>query len=239
MARLPDVDAILERLRAKPVDRARDLLALYSPWKGPGLERRCKEYRDLLLSLYESVLETSGAKYVVDESKHFALLHVLQLQRDIDLRVVHLVRDSRGVAYSWTKRRQRPEYDDEKRYLRQSTPLRSSLRWVYRNMGTELSRCLMARYVRVKYEEFVGDSVGTLRRIASEIGLEAGELQFASPEVLDLSGDHIATGNPSRFEHGSIPLRLDSAWKRDLAPWRRRLVTAVTWPWLRRYGYTL
>ena len=65
---------------------------------------------------------------VVDSSKHSALAHVLRWADDIDLRVVHVVRDARGVAYSWTKTVTRPETDGTDEMTRYS-PGRSALLW--------------------------------------------------------------------------------------------------------------
>ena len=50
-----------------------------------------------------------GADVVIDSSKHVSTALVLRHVPGIDLRIVHLVRDSRGVAYSWTKEVARPE----------------------------------------------------------------------------------------------------------------------------------
>ena len=40
-----------------------------------------------------------------------------------------------------------------------------------------------------------------------------------------------------RLLSGSVTLRVDDAWRRELDPRARRLVTRITWPLLRRYGY--
>ena len=44
----------------------------------------------------------TGTEIVVDSSKHPSLAFCLRTS-DVDLRVVHVVRDIRGVAYSWSK----------------------------------------------------------------------------------------------------------------------------------------
>ena len=53
---------------------------------------------------------------------------MLRWADDIDLRVVHVVRDARGVAYSWTKTVTRPETDGADEMTRYS-PGRSALLW--------------------------------------------------------------------------------------------------------------
>ena len=46
---------------------------------------------------------------MVDASKHASHAFLVRRLRGVDLRLVHLVRDSRGVAFSWTKRMRRAE----------------------------------------------------------------------------------------------------------------------------------
>ncbi len=53
--------------------------------------------------VYDAAAAVAGAEVVIDSSKHSSLAHCLRLDPAIDLRVVHVIRDSRGVAYSWTK----------------------------------------------------------------------------------------------------------------------------------------
>ena len=54
---------------------------------------------------------------------------------------------------------------------------------------------------------------------------------------LELDTDHTVAGNVVRFKRGSIELRLDEEWKRSMKPSDARLVTALTWPLLLKYGY--
>ncbi len=48
---------------------------------------------------------------------------------------------------------------------------------------------------------------------------------------------HSIAGNPDRLRAGPVEVRLDDGWKREMMPGDRRLVTALTWPLLARYGY--
>jgi hypothetical protein len=44
-------------------------------------------------------------------------------------------------------------------------------------------------------------------------------------------------GNPMRMDNGPVKLRLDDQWRSSMGPRHRRLVTVMTKPLLRRYGY--
>ena len=57
--------------------------------------------------------QVSGARVVVDSSKHASLAFCLRRASRQRMRVAHVVRDSPAVVYSWTKVVARPEVPDE------------------------------------------------------------------------------------------------------------------------------
>jgi hypothetical protein len=40
-----------------------------------------------------------------------------------------------------------------------------------------------------------------------------------------------------RLNRGEVKLRLDDEWRRKMPPASRMIVSAMTWPFLLRYGY--
>lgn len=202
------------------------------------------EYSGYYSKVYRAAASVSGAQVVVDSSKHSALAYCLRHIEDIDLRVIHVVRDSRGVAYSWTKKVPRPESDTDEQMTRY-TPARSALLWNGHNASFGVLGRLGVKVRRVRYEELLTDPKSTLRSLARFAGLEesATELSFLRAEgdgyVADLGPGHSAAGNPMRFTIGSVPLRRDEAWRRSLPVRQRRIVGALTAPLLASYGYPL
>ena len=184
----------------------------------------------------------SGAKVLIDSSKHAALAYCLRQSPDIDLRVVHVVRDSRGVAYSWTKKVARPEADGAE--MTRYHPGRSALLWNAHNCAFTLLRRCGVPVKRIRYEELLANPRGAIFGLATYAGIEDPDLSFIkrNPDGTDhaeLGPCHSAAGNPMRFMVGSVPLRTDDAWRRSLAPGQRRLVGALTAPLLGAYGYPL
>ena len=59
----------------------------------------------------------------------------------------------------------------------------------------------------------------------------------ARPDTVDLGGCHSVAGNPMRFRTGPTRLRADEEWRTAMPAADRRLVTAMSWPLLRRFGY--
>jgi hypothetical protein len=219
------------------VERTRHIPRLAAAAEAPADVR---EYANFYARVYAAAAAVSGARVVIDSSKHSALAHVLRWADDVDLRVVHVVRDARGVAYSWTKTVTRPEADGTDEMTRYS-PGRSALLWNAHNAAFGLLARRGVAVRRIRYEEFLADPRAGLIHLAEFAGLRLApdDLAFLRPDYADLSVGHSAAGNPMRFTVGRLPLRRDDAWVRALPGAQRRLVGAVCGPMLRAYGYPL
>jgi hypothetical protein len=219
------------------VERTRHIPRLAAASEAPA---EVREYAQFYARVYAAAAEVGGAQVVVDSSKHSALAHVLRWADDIDLRVVHVVRDARGVAYSWTKTVSRPETDGADEMTRYS-PGRSALLWNAHNaaFGVLGRRGVPVR--RIRYEEFLTNPRVELIRLAEFAGLrlDPDALGFLGDGYADLRVGHSAAGNPMRFTVGRLPLRRDDTWVGALPSGQRRLVGAVCGPMLRAYGYPL
>ncbi|MEN3306633.1 MAG: hypothetical protein V7603_2835 [Micromonosporaceae bacterium] len=194
------------------------------------------EYAGYYAAVYRGAAAVSGAEVVIDSSKHSALAYCLRWSSDIDLRVVHMVRDSRGVAYSWTKAVTRPEAAgiDE---MAQYPPGRSALLWNAHNAAFGLLHRRGVPVRRIRYEALLTDPAGTVRDLADFAGVPTGPLDFLTDRSVRLGPCHSAAGNPMRFATGEIPLRHDEAWRLHLPRRQRRLVGVLTAPFLALYGY--
>ncbi|GGL35027.1 sulfotransferase [Phycicoccus endophyticus] len=217
------------------VDRVRSVPAL-AVGGSSAFARAADEYAGLVSAIYRAVAEVSGARLVVDSSKVPSTGFLMGRAQGVDARVVHLVRDARGVAYSWTRVVQRSDADGA---MARSAPVRTALRWETFNMMTELLGHRGLPRVVVRYEDLVTDAAGELARIARflELPNSPEQLAFIDGEVVDLPMDHNVWGNPVRSASGPQRLRLDQAWRTELPPLQRRIVSTVAVPGLWRYGY--
>jgi Sulfotransferase family len=199
-----------------------------------------REYAGYYTRVYAAAAEVSGARIVVDSSKHSALAHVLRWADDVDLRVIHVVRDARGVAYSWTKNVARPETDGTDEMTRYS-PGRSAMLWNAHNAAFGLLARRGVAVRRIRYEQFLADPRAALRELSAYAGIPVvdSDLDFLGDGHADLTVGHSAAGNPMRFAVGRVTLRRDDAWVRALPSGQRRLVGAVCAPLLRAYGYPM
>jgi hypothetical protein len=223
------------------VDRTRFVPLLAGPALGAGLRRRVADHNDVYRRLYEAVQDVSGCDVLVDSSKHVSLASCLRWSEAIDLRVLHVVRDARAVAYSWSKTVARPEAVEgsaEGAYMARWSAGKTALHWDAQNLGFGALARRGVPTLRVRYEDFMRAPAETVREIAVFAGLEATvPLPFDGDTAVRLSPNHQVAGNPMRFRTGRVELRADEVWRTELNGTRRRLVTGLTLPLLARYGY--
>jgi Sulfotransferase family len=200
------------------------------------------EYTSYYQRLYQAIAAVSGCPTVVDSSKHASLAFCLSHRAELDLRVIHVVRDSRAVAYSWTRHVQRPEASAGSLMTRYS-PARAAQQWNLQNGALQLLARGQIPVLLVRYEDLVSGVRPTLRTIAEFGGLTADEPGLAftggagQDQWAELGQAHSAAGNPMRFAYGRISIRPDDRWQTELPGAQRRAVTALTLPLLRHYGY--
>jgi Sulfotransferase family len=180
----------------------------------------------------------SGARIVVDSSKTPSHGRILQSCRELDVHVVHLIRDSRAVTFSW--QRKKLAGDVAGVYMTRFSPARSSLLWNGMNAAAEKLRAPNpANYLRMRYEDLVTAPRVTLRAILGMLDESDTQLPFLMNGKVALRPVHGFSGNPSRFDCGVVELRRDDEWRSKLGRTQWLLVTALTGPLLVRYGYSL
>lgn len=237
------VDASEVHALARSVDRHRYLAALVAP-RGR-FRVRLDRYVAHLDALYGAIASVSGARVIVDSSKHPSHSYVLRHAGRVDLRVVLLVRDPRGVAGSWQKRVARPEVRDREQLMPRYAPCRVALRWDTWNLLVQGLERLRVPVLRLRYEDLVADPGERLRQVAAFAGLEsvAGDFAFLQPAGSDeaasaqLAVIHSVAGNPMRFARGPVPITLDDAWRQALPARQRAAVSLLTSPLRHHYGY--
>ncbi len=231
---------VAEMLRLKEsVDRNRYIAAMLLPWLLPAYRRRLAAYSAVVTRLYGAIATASGCHTVIDSSKHPSFAYLLRRARGVRLRVVHVVRDSRAVAFSWGTRVRRPEVVDGEAYMTTYSPVKVGVLWNVHNLLFELLARVGAPTVVVRYEDLLAAPERELRRILRlvEGEPEPAALDFVGPTHVDLAPGHTVAGNPMRFSAGRVELRFDERWRSGLPPSRRRLVSAATWPLRTRYRY--
>lgn len=180
--------------------------------------------------LYTAAKQTTGADILVDSSKHPAYAYLLR-SLAIDLRCVLVVRDPRGVAYSWSKVVKRPETGDRMEDMPRYSVLESMVNWTSYSLLFHALALFKVPVMTVHYEDFVRAPQPTLEKIARFAGATYGDLLpgLADGQV-DLQVHHTVAGNPMRFKVGEVTLRLDEAWKTKMPRRDRVLASVLSYP---------
>lgn len=218
----------LERLRCAP----KLLIARNSGQ----MRRQIQAYVDILDPLYVAIRKVSGARVLVDTSKSTLYAYFLGLVPSVDLRVVHLLRDSRAVAYSCQRRKANPAVHWKQHRIGTVSPARVALEWSAQNALMHLLRPGGRGYEVMRYEDVAREPRAAVDRCCALLGEPLPPADFLRETTVSLGVHHTATGNPDRFLR-EITIRPDLEWREKMARKDRAVVTGLTLPMLLFYGY--
>ncbi len=222
----------------RSVDRLRFVPLMLLPWLSPSYTRRSRRYVQMLVRFYEAVAAVGGGAVPVDTSKNISTAVLLARSDQVRTHLIHLVRDPRGVAYSWTKvrgRRPATAATDPVPLMDTYRPATIGVRYLVYNLALQAIGPSATSHRLVVYEDVVTDPVGMLSAIVAPIGGTV-PADLVAPDGIDLAQTHSLGGNPMRFRTGRTPLRIDEEWRDRLPRRDRAVVTALTWPLLLAHG---
>jgi Sulfotransferase domain len=201
---------------------------------GDPLERYCA----VRSSLYRAIADESGAKVVVDASKWPWDPVVLGLVPGVRPVVLHLVRDPRGVAHSWRRRKTWGDREEDATAMPRFGAGSSALSWLARNAVTEWTRRRrpLVPWMLLRYEDFAARPRETMLAIAEHAG-HAAEAPFAGDQSMRVSPTHGVGGNPSKFAQGEVEIVPDEEWQTAMPALDRWVASLVSAPLLSHYGY--
>lgn len=195
----------------------RDCLLFLSPTWRKQLSKLQQRNEDYVCA----IAEQAGVETVIDSSKIGIRLKYLLKNKNLDIKVIWLVRDGRGVSLAY---KNPSEFADAKK-----TKLRGggagetqeqgrsieigANEWVRCNQETEAVLATMAKesWIQVHYEDVCNNPVQTLDKILGFIGVNPAKkrLDFKSVE-------HHVVGNGMRLDDSEV-IKLDERWKEQLS----------------------
>jgi hypothetical protein len=223
-------------------------LALHRYRRLPGLLRQDATQRNPDFAAYialnrvllGAVHRISGNTLIVDSSKEPARLLALGRIDGLDLRVLHLTRDPRGVAWSRCKTALPDPTINIHKTVQGQAAWRTAAFWSVINVATEVAvgRVARGRSLRLRYEDLMADPARHLARIGELADLDLNAIIAGLADGLPIAAAHTVAGNRLRMQK-AIELKLDDAWREKLPTGARWATTALTAPLLLRYGYPL
>lgn len=201
---------------------------------------RFTDYMRMTTSLYAALGRVSMAEVVVDSSKNplraFALMLWARRAPDIDLFLIHVVRDLRGVTWSKLASRRR------KAYRGVTVPRffysRTAAYWTLKNLLCEALTAVHGkrRSLRIRYEDLAEKPLETLGEIGAITSLDLSEVGRAAASSQPISSGHVVYGNRLRM-HDEIVVRPDHKWRSRFPERERRRIWRLFGWSARRYGY--
>jgi sulfotransferase family protein len=221
-------------------------LAAYTPAKqlirtprgSAGSSSPGARYGEILKRLYCSIAEISQARVIVDSSKTLAHAFIASAYTDLDILILHLVRDPRAVVFSWERnadpgnRRPRVGVAFSKAQL-----FSSAVDWFTRNLALELFHRRERRMMRVRYEDFARAPEETVQAICRLIGESPAPTGIFASRTVYVHENHMVGGNRTRYLRGPVEIRPDDQWQSSMPLDTRVLSSLPAFPLLRRYGY--
>ena len=172
-----------------------------------------REYLRNNRALLDCVTRVSGASHIVDTSRSRRRLALLSQDERFSFKVVHLVRDGRGVVNSYRRK-----------YGRFRIGLR---RWMVPTVFGLVTRKRMREldWMQLRYEDLAAAPEATLRKLCQFAGIEyeAGMLNYWEQEDISIGGN--------RMRQLKRPVRLDEKWRREMSLTERIFFT-TTGAWL-------
>jgi hypothetical protein len=207
-------------LRSSTAERLRDRL-FFGLW--PGHARAIGRLLEQNTSVARAILEVSGKSIFVDASKDPIRMRFLRESDALDLYVVHLVRDVRGVVTSTLSR------------CATATAASAARSWIWceHNITRHLQSIPPDRRMLLRYEDLCRDPLSSLNELFAFLGARPLEhlREFRSQE-------HHVIGNRMRRRSAS-EIKLDEKWKKSLSADQLRVIRDLAGPVATSYGYDL
>ena len=237
--RLGQPDPVLLSVAAKRVLRNRNLPVLLG-WRDAGddLARALATYRTFHADLFGAIREVTGAAAIVDSSSEPLVALALAGADGVDVELLHLVRDARAVAHSWSRMREQSDRQGSPpRLMPRYSAAKAASDWARANVLLEAASSRTQHATRVRYEDLIAQPAMTVERVLDALELPAVDVSTLSAPVLDLPVAHTVSGNPDRFAAGPVRLAVDDRWREEMPRRARLAALTIGAPLLARYGY--
>ncbi|OAP39798.1 sulfotransferase [Sinorhizobium glycinis] len=205
---------------------------------GMGLGKLFPAYALHTKRLFDAMASCSGRQIIVDSSKLPGRALALAQIPGVDMRIIHVVRDGRGVAWSLLKAYDRDVKSGLQKEIKPKPVFRTALRWNIVNLAVEyLSRKLGPQKVmRVRYEDFASNPAAAMQQIGAFLELDLSQVGSSLQSGASIEPGHQVAGSRLRMRP-SIALTKDETWRTGM-PAAQQLSFQRLGGWmLRRYGY--
>lgn len=180
------------------------------------------EYGIFQKQLLEIISKEHPSKYYLDSAKFISRGLQLNKIEGVNLKLVYIVRDVRGVIHSFNKKVQTSK-----------TPLSTIIyyatinffgQWIYWLLGKE-------KVLKLRYEDFVNDTDTVLLKIQDFIGCDLSEnlKKLHNNEPFEMP--HIIGGN-RMTDNKNVTLKSDIQWKKSISRSKQIMYYIIAAPFM-------
>jgi hypothetical protein len=202
------------------------------------------KYEPMTYDLYNLIAMHSGRTYIVDSSKDMAHAYYLLTRFPGKTKIIHLVRDGRGVMWSRLRRlRAGQPFQFLRRYYAPKSHwafmILTVLSWDFANgVGLLFGLLHQDRVIQVRYEDLCCSPAQELIRIGEFLGLDMAELTAKLEKAEPFRIGHSVGGNAMRHSSsGEFVFKPDHSWRMHLPVRYQRLFVLLAFPIALYYGY--
>jgi hypothetical protein len=213
-----------------------------SPWRRPFLKESyramVKEYALCYQTIYQTIQKRSGCSVIVDSSKSVPSAYVLANAPELEVHLVHLIRDPRATEYSWKRIKELPNTNTEAAFMARRTVWQNAYYWNRENRLVEKLKKTTASYQCLRYKAFVENPRDVLTDMMNRLGVEL-PTSFLADRSEDIHPTHAFSGNPWRYGKKRIQIKIDNEWQRKASFLGRWGTVLLTYRLMRKHGYAL
>lgn len=188
--------------------KLRTVLHIYFPWVRPDYIRLDDK------RLYKAIARVSKTQLIIDSSKDLGRLMYLYENVGLPVKVIHLVRDARGVVASHEKMRY--------------NWLVAVANWFFGNWFMRAycrRRVRQNDYVLISYERFCERPGAYLQLLRRRLGVNVPTQDYLS--LMNRTEYHHFAGNALRNKT-TESIKMDASWRQQMPVWKRGIVTVLT-----------
>lgn len=168
------------------------------------------------------VKEVNQCSIIVDTSKNANIPLIVNACQDVDIYIVHLVRDIVDAVASRSK---------AKAYLNKVNFVRMTFRWIIKNNAT----ANLGRKMHLKTTYFDDLCKSPYNFIASIFDFTGAKIkpkeELKSNNITFNIQDMIA-GNPDKYDTGTVKIEYRD---KKISWWKRGIVTVIAFPWILKF----
>jgi hypothetical protein len=234
---VPDFTEREYRSLQRRYERLRSLLRPRNERELTMSDPRFARYAEYTGALFNIIADLSGAPVIVDSSKSPARALALSRVPGLDVHMLHLVRDVRGVAYSLRKLSAVKPGEVRTSQSARRSNLRFAGTWAVVNYFCEQVRPkIPGPNLFTRYEDYTADPDGMLSAVANLLGV--ARIPYATGADYLMTQGHQVAGNEGRMRPVQA-IATDETWRLKFGFGMQKGLYLLVLPLMLHYRYRL